>query len=177
VYQLSAATNESNLNDEQNFSHYLVKRLSAEVMLDAISDVTGVAESFPGQPAGTRAVQLWDNRLPSYFLEIFGRPERTSPCECGRSSEPTMAQALHLMNAPEIESRLAAPTGRVAKLVERGLEPQELADELSLSALGRFPTPQERKIADELFAAGSRNEAAADFLWTLLNSRDFLFNH
>ena len=177
VYQLSAVTNDSNRNDEQNFSHYLVKRLPAEVMLDAISDVTGVAESFPGQPAGTRAVQLWDNRLPSYVLEIFGRPERTSPCECGRSSEPTMAQALHLMNAPEIESRLAAPTGRVAKLVERGLGTQELADELALAAMGRFPTPQERKIADELFAAGPRHDAAADFLWMLLNSRDFLFNH
>ena len=88
-----------------------------------------------------------------------------------------MAQALHLMNAPEIETRLAAPAGRVAKLVERGLGPQELADELSLAAMGRFPTPQERKIADELFAAGPRSEAAADFLWTLLNSRDFLFNH
>ena len=89
VYQLSAATSDSNRDDEQNFSHYLVKRLPAEVMLDAISDVSGVAEAFPGQPPGTRAVQLWDNRLPSYFLEIFGRPERTSPCECGRSSEPT----------------------------------------------------------------------------------------
>ncbi len=177
VYQLSAVTSDSNQDDEQNFSHYLAKRLPAEVMLDAISDVTGVAEAFPGQPAGTRAVQLWDNRLPSYFLEIFGRPERTSPCECGRSSEPTMAQALHLMNAPEIETRLAAPAGRVAKLVERGLGPQELADELSLAAMGRFPTPHERKIADELFAAGPRSEAAADFLWTLLNSRDFLFNH
>lgn len=177
VYQLSAVTNDNNQSDEQNFSHYLIKRLSAEVLLDAISDVTGVAEPFPGQPAGTRAVQLWDNRLPSYFLEIFGRPERTSPCECGRSSEPTMAQALHLMNAPEIETRLAAPTGRVARLIERGLSPQKLADELSLAALGRFPNSQERKIADDMFAAGPSREAAADFLWTLLNSRDFLFNH
>jgi hypothetical protein len=177
VYQLSAATSDSNRDDEQNFSHYLVKRLPAEVMLDAISDVTGVAETFPGQPPGTRAVQLWDNRLPSYFLEIFGRPERTSPCECGRSSEPTMAQALHLMNAPEIETRLAAPGGRVAKLVERGLSPSEITDELSLAALGRLPNPQEQKIAEDLFAAGSKQEAAADFLWALLNSRDFLFNH
>jgi hypothetical protein len=177
VYQLSAATNDSNRDDEQNFSHYLVKRLPAEVMLDALSDVTGVAEPFPGQPPGTRAVELWDNRLPSYFLEIFGRPERTSPCECGRSSEPTMAQALHLMNAPEIEARLTAPGSRVAKLVERGLKSQEIADELSLAALGRLPNPQERRIAEDLFAAGPKQEAAADFLWTLLNSRDFLFNH
>ena len=177
MYQLSAATNDSNRDDEQNSSHYLVKRLPAEVLLDAISDVTGVAETFPGQAAGTRAVELWDNRLPSYFLEIFGRPERTSPCECGRSSEPTMAQALHLMNAPEIETRLAAPASRAAKLVERGSSSQEIADELSLAALGRLPTPEERKIAENLFAVGPRGEAAGDFLWTLLNSRDFLFNH
>lgn len=177
VYQLSASSNDSNREDEQNFSHYFVKRLPAEVMLDAISDATGVAEMFPGQPAGTRAVQLWDNRLPSYFLESFGRPERTSPCECGRSSEPTMAQALHLMNAPEIETRLAAPAGRVVKLVERGLAPREITDELSLAAIGRLPNPQERIIAENLFAAGPPQEAAADYLWMLLNSRDFLFNH
>lgn len=177
VYQLSATTNDSNQDDEQNFSHYLVKRLPAEVMLDAISDVSGVDEAFPGQPAGTRAVQLWDNRLPSYFLEIFGRPERTSPCECGRSSEPTLTQALHLMNAPEIEDRLAWPAGRVAVLVERGLDAAIITEELSLAAVGRLPRPQERKIAEELFAAAPPREAAADFLWTLLNSRDFLFNH
>jgi hypothetical protein len=177
VYQLAATTNDSNREDEQNFSHYLSRRLPAEVMLDAISDVTGVAESFSGQPPGTRAIELWDNRLPSYFLEIFGRPERTSPCECGRSSEPTMAQALHLMNAPEIEVRLAAPAGRVAKLVERGLGPKEMAEELTLAALGRLPSPEERKIADEMFASSPPKDAAADYLWTLLNSRDFLFNH
>jgi hypothetical protein len=114
VYQLSSVPNASNAEDEQNFSHYLPRRLPAEVLLDAISDATSVGESYPGYPPGTRAVQLWDNRLPSYFLEIFGRPERTSPCECGRSSEPTMAQALHLMNAPEIEARLANPAGRAA---------------------------------------------------------------
>ncbi|MFN0018232.1 MAG: DUF1549 and DUF1553 domain-containing protein [Pirellulaceae bacterium] len=177
VYQLSSTTIPGNQDDEQSFSHYLAKRLPAEVMLDAISDVTGVDETFPGRPPGTRAVQLWDNRLPSYFLEIFGRPERTSPCECGRSSEPTMAQALHLMNSPEIETRLASSRGRVAKLAASGKTGREIADELCLTALGRLPNSEERKIADQLFEKASRQEAAADFLWTLLNSRDFLFNH
>lgn len=88
-----------------------------------------------------------------------------------------MAQALHLMNAPEIETRLAAPAGRVVKLVERGLAPREITDELSLAAIGRLPNPQERIIAENLFAAGPPQEAAADYLWMLLNSRDFLFNH
>jgi len=177
VYQLSSAPNPSNRDDEQNFSHYYPRRLPAEVLLDAISDATGVSESYPGQPPGTRAIQLWDNRLPSYFLEIFGRPERTSPCECGRASEPTMAQALHLMNAPEIEARLASSAGRAAKLAASDLTNEQIAEELSLAALGRFPRPDERQVAAELFAAAARGEAAADFLWTLMNSRDFLFNH
>ena len=177
VYQLSSVPNSSNPDDEQNFSHYLPRRLPAEVLLDAISDATGSAETFPGYPRGTRAVELWDNRLPSYFLEIFGRPERSSPCECGRASEPTMAQALHLMNAPEIEAKLASPAGRAATLASSSATSEQIAEELTLAALGRFPTDREREVASSLFAAAPRQEAAADYLWTLLNSRDFLLNH
>ena len=81
------------------------------------------------------------------------------------------------MNAPEIEVRLVAPGSRVSKLVEKGLGPREITDELALAALSRLPSDQERKIADDMFAASPPREAAADFLWTLLNSRDFLFNH
>ncbi|HUR55804.1 MAG TPA: DUF1549 domain-containing protein, partial [Gemmataceae bacterium] len=97
VYQLSSVPNATNTDDEQYGSRYRVKRLPAEVLLDAICTVTEIPEAFPGRPRGTRAVELWDNRAPSYFLDIFGRSERLSPCECGRSSEPTMAQCLHLM--------------------------------------------------------------------------------
>ncbi len=175
VYQLSSVANESNRDDEQNFSHFRERRLPAEVLLDAISDVTGVAEVFPGRTPGTRAVQLWDNRLPLYFLEIFGRPERNSPCECGRSSEPTMAQALHLMNSPELEAKLIAPQGRVSRLTSGTLSDHEIVIELCLAGLGRFPNLREQQVADHLFATVTRTEATADFLWTLLNSRDFLF--
>ena len=120
-------------------------------LLDAISDVTGVREEFPGRPPGTRAIELWDNRMPSYFLEIFGRPERNSPCECGRSSEPTMAQALHLMNAPEIEAKIAQPRGRVAQ-VDRGRARAEdrIVDELCLAALGRPAGEKERNVAAQI---------------------------
>ena len=83
AYQLSSTPNETNRDDTQNFSHYTVKRLSAEVLLDAICEATLVPEQFVGRPPGTRAIAQWDNRLPSYFLEIFGRSERNSPCECG----------------------------------------------------------------------------------------------
>lgn len=175
VYQLSSVPNETNWDDEQNFSHYYAKRLPAEVLLDAISQVTLSPETFPGRPPGTRAIELWDNRLPSYFLEIFGRPERNSPCECGRSSEPTIAQALHLMNAPEVQHKIGSPGGRVAQLVESGAEPGAIVQELCLAALGRPPREKELQVAHELFAAAGTRQAAEDFLWTLLNSYEFLF--
>ena len=175
AYQLSGVPNTTNADDEQNFSHHYVRRLPAEVMLDAISDVAGVAEDFAGRPPDTRAIELWDNRLPSYFLEIFGRPERNSPCECGRSSEPTMAQALHLMNAPEVEAKLASPAGRIARLVKAGTSREDLVDELCLAALARPAGPKERQVAERLFAAAPPQAAAEDFLWTLLNCYDFLF--
>jgi Protein of unknown function (DUF1553)/Protein of unknown function (DUF1549) len=175
VYQLSSQPNPENQADEQNFSHFMVKRLPAEVLLDAISSATETPEQFPGRPLGIRAIALWDNRLPSYFLEIFGRPERTSPCECGRSSDPTMAQALHLMNAPEVESKISHPQGRVARLLAANLTEEAIVEELCLATVGRFPRESDRQIARNLFQAAPPREAAEDFLWTLLNSYDFLF--
>ena len=175
TYQLSSEPNANNREDEQNFSSYTVKRLPAEPLLDAISAVTEIAEPFPGRPLGTRAIALWDNRLPSYFLEIFGRPERTSPCECARSSDPTMAQALHLMNAPEVEAKVSDPAGRVARLLDAGTLEDEIVEELCLAAIGRYPTVRHKAIARRLFASSTPREAAEDFLWTLLNSYDFLF--
>jgi hypothetical protein len=177
VYQLSSVPNESNFDDEQNYSHHLVKRIPAEVLLDAISQATGQPETFPGAPAGTRAIELWDNRLPSYFLDTFGRSERQSACECGKSGEPTMAQALHLMNAPEIEAKVSSPDGRVAQLLSGNLRDEQIASELCLAVLGRTPQEKERKIAERLLATASRQQAAEDLLWTLLNSYDFLFIH
>lgn len=175
TYQLASSTNASNADDEQNFSHHYVRRLPAEVLLDAISEATGEPEHFPGRPQGTRAIELWDNRLPSYFLEIFGRPERTSPCECGRTSEPTMSQALHLMNAPEVETKISSTDGRVAQLLKSKVETALMVDELCLATLGRFPRDSERQLAERLFATAPPKQAAEDFLWTLLNSYDFLF--
>ncbi|MSR60228.1 MAG: DUF1549 domain-containing protein [Planctomycetaceae bacterium] len=175
TYQLCSEPNANNRDDEQNFSSYTVKRLPAEPLLDAISAVTEVPEPFPGRPPGTRAIALWDNRLPSYFLEIFGRPERTSPCECARSSDPTMAQALHLMNAPEVEAKVSDPAGRVARLVAAGVNEDKIVEELCLAAIGRFPTARHKSTARKLFASSTPREAAEDFLWTLLNSYDFLF--
>lgn len=183
TYQLAGTIPGVNDDDQQNHTHHYVRRLSAEMLLDAISDATGSPEEFPGLPRGTRAIALWDNRMPSYFLEIFGRPERTTPCECGRVTEPTISQALHLMNAPEIEAKLSDPEGRVANLLRRETDDDRVIDELCLATMGRFPSDRERTIARKLFAeepqptadAKSRSAAAEDYLWTLLNSYDFLF--
>jgi hypothetical protein len=175
TYQLASAPNDTNKDDEQHYSHYLVKRLPAEVLLDAISTVTGSPELFPGRPPGTRALELWDNRMPSYFLDIFGRSQRLSPCACGRSSEPTMAQCLHLMNAPEIESKITDPTGRIARLLKENLTEDQMVDELCLAALGHPAGARERRVARQLFGATPARQAAQDFLWALLNSDEFLF--
>jgi Protein of unknown function (DUF1553) len=165
----------TNRDDEQNYSHYRARRLPAEVLLDAISSVTETPESFPGRPRGTRAIELWDNRLPSYFLDIFGRSERNSPCACGQSSEPTMAQCLHLMNAPEVESKIASPKGLVARLLKDKTGEEKIVEELCLAALGRLPGEKEKRAAKKLFEQGPTEQAAQDFLWVLLNSYEFLF--
>lgn len=175
VYQLSSTPNDTNADDTQNFSHHLVKRLPAEVLLDAISEVTASPEQFAGAPRGTRSIQLWDNRLPSYFLDAFGRSPRESPCECARSNAPTMAQALHLMNAPEIEAKIADPAGRVATMIRQNTSIDAMVDQLCLAAIGRLPREQQRSVAATLFQEQPIRQAAEDFVWTLLNSYEFLF--
>jgi hypothetical protein len=179
VYQLSSLSNESNTGDAQNFSRAAQKALSAEVLLDALCQATGVREKFNGWPEGYRAVQIWDNRMPSYFFRIFGRPVRASVCECERSNEPSITQALHLMNSPEISAKLHDRGGRVRRLAESMLTPSEAVDELCLTALARFPTDGERAVLLEGFAASGADRRAAleDVLWTLVNSKEFLYNN
>ena len=177
TYQLSARTVPANASDTQNFSHAVDKALPAEVLLDAVSQATGVPTKFAGWPAGYRAIQIWDNRLPSYFLKIFGRPLRASVCECERSNEPSISQALHLMNSPEILNRIQSSDGRVRTLVAEGLASAEIVDELYLATLSRFPSVAERELMLSEFARGDQRAAAEDTLWALLNSREFLYNH
>ncbi|MGZ0171785.1 MAG: DUF1549 domain-containing protein [Planctomycetales bacterium] len=175
TYQLSSRSNVSNQRDEQNFSHYLEERLPAEVLLDAICDVTNSPENFPGMPAGTRAIQVWDNRFPSYFLDTFGRSSRQSPCECGKSGAPTMSQALHLMNAPEISAKLSSSSGRISKVAASDRSSDEILNEFALAAWGRLPNDRERSAAAKIFSQSDRRQAAEDLMWAMLNSYDFLF--
>jgi hypothetical protein len=179
TYQLSATPNATNERDEQNYSRAALKRLPAEVLLDMVSQTTGVAERFGGSPPGTRAIQLWDSKASHYFLKVFGRPERISACECERSGEPSVAQVLHLLNAPEIHAKLSHEGGYIARAVKRLEKDEALVEELYLTFYSRKPTAEEAKTGRDYLEKrrARRREAAEDLAWSLMNSLEFLFNH
>ena len=179
TYQLSPITNQSNEQDQQNFSHAVWRSLPAEVLLDAISQVTDIPEHFNGWPEGYRAIEIWDNRMPSYFFRVFGKPQRVSVCECERGTEPSIAQALHLMNAPESITKIQHRNGRARQLAQSSLTEDEVIETLYLTTFTRFPNQDELALMRTAFAdAGvTRQEAIEDIVWALLNSREFVFNH
>jgi hypothetical protein len=168
--------------DAKYYSAYVPRRLPAEVLLDGISSVTGVPTDFAWYPTGTRALQLPDAQVASYFLSAFGRPQRVQTCSCERQEEPNVAQALHLSNGDTINGKLRAPGGTVERLAKEGLSGSELLDRLYLTALGRTPRPAEReKVLTALHLAPdarvTEREPIEDLLSALLMSNEFLFNH
>ena len=178
TYQLSARTLPENESDSQNYSHAAWRPLPAEVLLDANCQATGVAEQFNGWPEGYRAIQVWDNRMPSYFFKVFGRPQRVSVCECERGNEPSISQALHLMNSPESVRRIRHRDGVCAQLAASNDEPQKIIERLYLRTLSRFPAPRETQLMLQAFEQSrTRRQAVEDIMWALLNTREFVFNH
>lgn len=179
TYQRSSRPNETNQDDEQNNSRATLRRVDAEVLLDMVCDTTGVAEKFPGVPAGVRAIGLWDSKTTHYFLRLFGRPARATTCACERNVEPGVGQALHLLNSPAIQAKLTHDGGAIARLVRRLADDDALAGELYLTFLSRFPSNEEREVATRHLARdpARRRQAAEDLAWSLLNSLEFLFNH
>lgn len=178
AYQLVSEVAPARDAEGMFLTHRRPRRLSAEVLLDAINRAAGVDEKFENSPAGTRAVDLADPTAASYFLDIFGRPRRTSTCECERRSQPDLIQVLHLSNSEKIHAKVADPAGRVARLLAAGKNENEIVDELYLAALGRVPTAEEREGVVRLIAAApSRKEGLEDLLWALLNSAEFVCNH
>lgn len=186
AYQLSSLSNESNKSDTTHFSHFVVRRLTAEQLLDAVSQVTETTEKFSSKipepysywPNGFRAAQVSDGNVECSFLEMFGRPSRDTPYEEERDSEPSLRQALYFINSEQLDTKLA--TGQhLKRLLQLGRSDSEIIDELFLSALSRFPTSMEREKMMAHFAAHkeTRAEAAKDVLWAILNTREFLFNH
>jgi hypothetical protein len=179
TYQLSSHPNATNERDEQNYSRALFKRIDSEVLCDAISQITGITEKFPGVPAGARAIQLWDNEVPHYFLKTFGRPERATACTCERTVEPNVAQVLHLLNGPELQAKLSHDAGQLVRLSEEFPIDDRLTEELYLTIYSRYPIERERSVAMQyLQSHGSeRRKAVEDLTWSLLNTAEFVFNH
>jgi len=179
AYQRSSEPNSTNEQDEQNYSRALLKRLDAEVLLDAICDVTGRPEKFPGVPYGSRAIELWDSEVDHYFLKLFGRPSRKTACDCERLTEPTVGQVLHVLNSKEIENKIAHEGGKIAEWTEQFPENTRLIDQVYLSYFSRYPTSVERDLAIQYMADSpdNRRQSAEDIAWSLMNSLEFIFNH
>jgi hypothetical protein len=177
VYGLSSAPNERNVADTRNYSRHYRQRLRAEVLLDAVSDITGVPETFAAAPPGTRAMELWTVRMQSVFLDSFGRPDPNQDPPCERTSDTTVVQALHLMNSPNLHRKVTSDAGRAAALAAAAQTPGEIVDELYALVYSRLPRPDERAVCLKLFEEEgvSRRQATEDLLWALLNTPEFVF--
>jgi hypothetical protein len=183
-YQLSYEPTETNKHDKNNFARAYIRPLMAEQVVDVLNAALGVDEPTiaPGTPVGTRMVEVGASRLQNanlaFALRIFGRPPRTTACDCERAMEPALPQILFRMTDQSVMQKFAAPTGRVAALAKSKLTDAELADELFLAALTRLPRPDEKADAvKHLAAAKSRTEGVTDLLWALVNTREFILNH
>lgn len=181
LYQLSSTPNEHNLTDTRHFSRALRRRLPAEVMADAVAEITGVPDQFPAMPSGSRAMEAWTYKIDSPVMDAFGRPNASSDCPCERDARPSIAQALHLMNSRRLHAKLSseAPEARAHRLASSELSPEEIVTELYLACYSRRPKEDELRVATAVFEAegATRHTATADVLWALLNSAEFVFNH
>jgi hypothetical protein len=177
TYQLSSDPVGNNIHDQQNYARCYPRRLIAEVLLDAICAVTEARENFDGLPKGTRAIQLPDEAVGSYFLDVFGRPGRESACECERPRESNLAQTLHLLNSNDLQNKIATG-GRLAALLKEKKSDAAVLEEIYLTALGRLPRAEEGKsILEYVGKSRDRKAAFEDLVWAVLNTKEFLFNH
>jgi hypothetical protein len=180
AYQRSAEPNPSNRDDKINYSHYYLRRLMVESLLDAMAQVTGVPEKFAGHPLGTRAIEVHQAYLaePNYAMQVFGRPDREKICE--RDHQPSLVQVLHLIGGDTIQRKITAPDSRLKDwLADKSLNDERLIDRIFLASLTRPPTDRERsRLLELLNAPGANREAVyQDVLWGIFNSKEFLYNH
>ncbi len=182
AYQLSSGTLAANELDNRHYSHYYARRLPAEVLLDAISQVTAVPDQFQGYPVGLRAIQVPDPGVSSAFLAMFGRSDRVTACACERSGEVTLPQLLHLQCGDGLTQKLNQPESRLKQLLADKTENEPLARAVFLAALARQPRPGELQAVQAALAGtklddGSREEAMKDLFWAVMNTKEFAFNH
>ena len=193
TYRRSSDPLPENRDDRKWFARAYPRRLMAEVLSDAISDVTGVrdqyteiamndgsTEKLAGYGADTRAIQLHDSAVKNYFLKAFGRNARDITCECERSNQPSLVQVLHLSNGSTINDKLSSKEGRVTQVLATDPTPQAVVADAWLRCLSRLPTDAEKKPFEEMLAAAKpeeKREIVEDMYWSLLTSREFLFRH
>jgi hypothetical protein len=180
TYQRSSQSLPENTGDLRFYARYYPRRIMAEVLLDAISQVTAAPTEFPNYPKGWRAIQLPDSNVNSYFLKSFGRANRLTTCECERTSEPSMAQVLHISNGDTLNQKLAAADNRVAAVLKEKVPHEKIVEDLYLAALSRFPTDAEKtKLLKLLSESGEKDarQTLEDLFWGVLSSKEFLFNH
>ncbi len=171
--------------DEKYYSHYIIRRLSAEVLLDAYSQVTGVPTEFAGYPVGYRALQLPDSQVASYFLSSFGRPPRIQTCSCERTEDSNVAQTLHVANGETLNGKLRHDRSIAAELTARNAPDHAVVTDIYLRALARYPNDDELRDALEVLAsvpreggeAGERRQVIEDLVWAVLSGKEFMFNH
>jgi hypothetical protein len=177
TYALSSTPNATNASDARNFSRHYRKRLRAEIVSDAITDITGQPEEFEGMPKGMRAMQLWTFRTNSELLDTFGRPDPNQDPPCERMTEATMTQTLHLMNASHIQSRISIDGGRCQKLASSDRNALSIVEELYLTIFNRPVTQPEWKTLESEFAQPNTNRQRLieDIVWSMVNSPEFLY--
>ncbi|GIW78727.1 MAG: S-layer protein [Gemmatales bacterium] len=197
TYQRTSKPLPANADDDRFYSHYLVRRLSGEVILDAYSQVTGVPTRFDriytgveggtkntnAFPEGTRALQLPDSRVASLFLDSFGRPEREQTCSCERDQDSSVRQALHLNNGDTLNDKLQSTKGRIERWLKENISDEEAVQRVFMLALCRPPTRSEAARFHRLLAeaaqdkTSTRRQRLEDIFWAVLTSKEFLFNH
>lgn len=177
VYALGSQPNATNYADNRNFSRFYRQRLRAEVLLDAIGDVTEVEHEFPGVGKGQRAMQLWTTRTESEFLDAFGRPDANQDPPCERTRDWAVTQSLHLMNSPALQYMITSENGRCVRLAKSDLDPATIIDELYLATFARLPTEAQRQslVAEFSRPDAHRQSTIEDILWSLLNSPEFSY--
>lgn len=176
LYQLDSQPTSQNAADNRFYSHFKVKRISAEPLLDAIDYATSSTTKYPNLPLGTKAIELPDSNYQNPFLVTFGKPKRASVCECERTPDENLAQALHTLNGDVIATKIADPNGRIAKLLAAKKPNDEIVTELYLATVARRPTPAEITASQKFLSESpSPQECYQDLLWALINSKQFLF--
>ena len=176
LYQLDSQPTPQNVADSRFYSHFEVKRLAAEPLLDAIDAAAGTQTKFNSLPLGTRAIEIPDAEYPDYFLNTFAKPRRMSVCECERSPDANLAQALHTLNGDVLATKISAGTGRIAKLLDEKKPHAEIVTELYFATLCRAPSSAELSASERLMTEyASPKECYEDLLWALINSKGFLF--